>query len=203
MCFPGVLGRSSSTGGPPEGPRTNRGAGFEVRFPPAHPGGPSYRGRVVQLTDVVIVPVPSDAIDRARAAAAPPSAPPVARVTATGGEPLRCCLTNAAAGDALILFNYEPVLPPSPYQERGAVFAHATPCHATLDPRAYPAEWLGRPQVLRAYDERGWIHSASVHDGTSPGAAIRAAFSDPAVVEVHSRNVAYGCFMFSMRRAAT
>lgn len=155
---------------------------------------------MVELRDVIIVPVPSDVVDRARAAADSASETPVATVTATGGEPLRCCLTNARPGDALVLFNYEPPLPPSPYQEKGAVFVHAAPCRSEMDVHVYPPEWLGRPQVLRAYDRRGWIHSASVHDGTSPGGAISTAFADPAVVEVHSRNVAYGCYMFSLRR---
>ena len=156
---------------------------------------------MVELRDVVIVPVPSDVIDRARAASEPGSeAAATVTVTAGGGEPLRCCLTNARPGDSLILFNFEPPLPPSPYQEKGAVFVHASPCGSEVDAHVYPSEWLGRPQVLRSYDQRGWIHSASVHDGTSPRAAISAAFADPAVVEVHSRNVAYGCYMFSLRR---
>lgn len=122
-------------------------------------------------------------------------------VAATGGELLRCCLRDAVPGEELVLFNYSPPLPaPSPYEERGAVFTHAFPCEGPVS-SGYPAGWVGRPQVLRAYDARGWIHPATrVHDGSDPDAVIAEVFSDPEVVEAHSRNVAYGCFMFAISR---
>jgi hypothetical protein len=120
--------------------------------------------------------------------------------TAAGEEPLRCCLRDAKAGEEILLFNHEPSLPEeSPYREKGAVFTHAAPCAGPAP--GYPREWVGRPQVLRAYDERGWIHpSTHVHDGTDPEAAIASVLAHPEVVEVHSRNVAYGCYMFRVTR---
>jgi len=125
----------------------------------------------------------------------------VERLIASGGEPVRCCLRDAAAGEELILFGYEPPLPASPYREVGAVFAHATPCAEPATESRYPADWYGRPQVLRAYDKRGWIHPATqVHDGRDPEAAIRAVLADPTVALLHSRNIAYGCFMFAAAR---
>jgi hypothetical protein len=147
--------------------------------------------------DFVIVPIAGGLINRQRSIAGTSE---VATLSATGGEPLRCCLRNAVPAEPLILFNYEPPLPRSPYQEKGAVFAHANQCHSASELRTYPPDWRGRPQVLRSYDKRGWIHSATVHEGADPEGAIRAAFEDPDVVEVHSRNVAYGCFMFAIRR---
>ncbi|GIF69575.1 hypothetical protein Ais01nite_76100 [Asanoa ishikariensis] len=125
---------------------------------------------------------------------------PVEPVVAGGGEPLRCCLRDAQEGEDLILFGYEPALPASPYREIGAVFAHATSC-PTAPAAGYPADWRGRRQVLRAYDERGWIHPATrEHDGTDPEAVIASLLADPSVVQVHSRNVAYGCYMFAITR---
>jgi hypothetical protein len=122
-------------------------------------------------------------------------------VVADGGEPLRCCLRPARAGEELVLFGWEPPLPPSPYREVGAVFAHAVACAGPPD-AGYPAEWRGRPQVLRAYDSRGWIHEATrVHDGTDPESVIGGMLEDPTVVEIHSRNIAYGCLMFRVSRA--
>lgn len=121
--------------------------------------------------------------------------------TAGGGEPLRCCLRDAAAGEAILLFNYEPPLPDSPYREKGAVFTHALTCEGPSSVTTYPPEWVGRPQALRAYDARGWIHpSTRVHDGTDPEAAIAEVLANPEVVEVHSRNLAYGCYMFRVTR---
>jgi hypothetical protein len=122
------------------------------------------------------------------------------RLLARGGEPLRCCLRDARAGEALILFNYEPPLPPSPYREVGAVFAHAEPCPGRAADHDYPEDWRGRSQVLRAYDARGRIHPATrVHDGADPDAAIAAVLAHPDVVQVHSRNLAYGCYMFRIQ----
>ena len=152
------------------------------------------------LLELEIVPISRDVIEGQRSIAGSPDSAGAVALHAAGGEPLRCCLRNAEPGESLILFNYEPPLPESPYREKGAVFAHASECSFVVDAHEYPPDWRGRPQVLRAYDKRGWIHSATVHDGSSPEAAIRAAFEDPQVVEVHSRNVAFGCFMFALRR---
>ena len=128
------------------------------------------------------------------------SGTPVEYRTATGGEPLRCCLRDAAAGADIMLFGYEPPLPRSPYREIGAVFAHAAPCDGP--PVRYSPDWYGRPQVLRAYDRDGRIHPATrVHEGSAPEAVIAEMLADPGVAQIHSRNVAYGCFMFGITRA--
>jgi hypothetical protein len=149
-----------------------------------------------------VSPVPDDVLRRARSERTDASGNPVVNVTATGGEPLRCCLRDAVAGEALLMFGYEPVLPPSPYREVGAVFAHEAPCGGPVQAGCYPPEWRGRPQVLRAYDQRGWICDARVHDGTDPDAVIDEILQNDAVVQIHSRNIAYGCFMFLVRREA-
>lgn len=138
--------------------------------------------------------IPSEAVAELRSRA------DAVEVVAEGDEPVRCCLRDAAPGDRLLLVNYEPPLPASPYREVGAVFIHAEPCERSTGD--YPADWLGRPQVLRAYDERGWIHPATTtHDGTDPRAALADVVAQPGAVQVHSRNVAYGCFMFAASRA--
>ena len=148
--------------------------------------------------------LPQDVLARVRSTRRDASGNPVAEVRATGsGEPLRCCLRDARAGESLVLFGYEPpIAAGSPYREIGAVFAHAEPCGgAGSGDGAYPPAWRGRRQVLRAYDSRGWIHAAIVHDGGDPEAEIARLLADPAVVALHSRNVAYGCFMFAVTRA--
>jgi hypothetical protein len=159
-------------------------------------------------TSYLIQALPSDvlAVVRARAAADTANASgDTRRLVASGGEPLRCCLRDAAAGQRCVLFNYRPPLPASsPYEETGAVFAHADAEDCPGAPEAssgYPAEWRGRPQVLWAYDARGFIHPATrLHDGTEPEAVIAEVLADSDVVLVHSRNVAYGCYMFAISR---
>ena len=85
----------------------------------------------------------------------------------------------------------------SPYREIGPILAHADACGGPASWDSYPPDWYGRPQVLRAYDTRGWIHPATTtHDGTDPEASLARVLREPGVVEVHSRNIGYGCFMF-------
>jgi hypothetical protein len=159
-------------------------------------------------TSFLIHALPSDVLAAARAQAATGGAnasDQAHRLVASGGEPLRCCLRDAEAGERCLLFNYRPPLPASsPYQEAGAVFAHAAADDCPGAPEmfgGYPADWRGRPQVLRAYDSRGFIHPATrLHDGADPEAVIAEVFADPDVVLVHSRNVAYGCYMFAISR---
>ncbi|SHN48052.1 DUF1203 domain-containing protein [Cryptosporangium aurantiacum] len=141
-------------------------------------------------------------LDAARAGSPDAGGTPPERRTADGGEPLRCCLRDASPGEELILFGYRPPLPEGPYREYGPVFAHATPCGGAVDGR-YPEGWLGRPQVYRAYDAEGRIHPATrVHDGSAPDAVLDEMLADPSVIGIHSRNVAYGCFMFTVTRTA-
>lgn len=127
---------------------------------------------------------------------------PLEHLTASGGEPLRCCLRDAELGEAVILFGYEPPIPSSPYREIGPVFTHASWCGGPAATGTYPSAWRGRPQVLRAYDRRGWIHPLTrAHDGSEPETIIAEMFDSPDVVQIHSRNVAYGCYMFAITRS--
>lgn len=57
--------------------------------------------------------------------------------------------------------------------------------------------------MLRAYDVRGWIHEASrTHDGQDPERVIATMLSNPDVTQIHSRNIVYGCYMFTITRPA-
>ncbi len=151
-------------------------------------------------TSYVVHALPRDLLDEVRSTGRDASGSAPERVAATGGEPLRCCLRDARLGEQLVLFGYRPPTADGPYRELGPVFAHARPC-AGYDGDGYPDDWRARAQVLRAYDRRGWIHPATrVHDGSDPEAALVEVLAEPGVVEVHSRNVAYGCFMFVVSR---
>ena len=150
--------------------------------------------------DFQIHAIPPEALESVRASKIDASGNPVEAVTAEGGEPLRCCLRNARPGEALLLFGYEPPIGKSPYREIGAVFAHAEKCGGRQTSAEYPSDWRKKPQVLRAYDRRGWIRDAVVHQGANAEAEIARLLQDPEAVQLHSRNVAYGCFMFVVTR---
>src|SRR5262245_46674504 len=73
--------------------------------------------------------IPSSVLDGVRQTGRDVSGHPIERVEAEGGEPLRCCLRYARAGERIILFGHEPPLGvASPYREIGAVFAHEHAC---------------------------------------------------------------------------
>jgi Protein of unknown function (DUF1203) len=145
--------------------------------------------------------LPATLLDEVRATARDVSGNPIERMTAEGSEPLRCCLRNATPGEAIILFGYEPPIGASPYREIGAVFACAERCAGPTPGAGYPPGWRGKRQVLRSYDRRGWIREAELHDGNEPEEVIARLFADPEAVQLHSRNVAFGCFMFVVTRA--
>jgi hypothetical protein len=147
-----------------------------------------------------IHPIPSTTLDQVRSTGVDVSNAPIVRLTAEGGEPLRCCLRNARPGERLILLGYEPPIGSSPYREIGPVFACAERCEGPEHVDRYPTQWRGKRQVLRSYDRRGWIHDALIHDGNDPEAVITRLLSSTAAVQLHSRNVAYGCFMFAVTR---
>lgn len=153
------------------------------------------------MTTFQIHALPAEVLANVRASGVGAAGIPAERVVATGGEPVRCCLRDATPGEELLLFGYEPALPTSPYREVGPVFVHASACPAPAAADGYPPDWYGRPQVLRAYDKHGWIHPVTrVHDGSQPEAVIAEMLADPDVVLIHSRNVAYGCYMFAVTR---
>lgn len=155
------------------------------------------------LNEFRVHAIPTETLERVRTTGLDVSGRPVE--PHEGADlPLRCCLRNSTAGEQIILFGYEPDLPPSPYREIGAVFAHAEPCQGPDRTDRYPTAWRGRPQVLRAYDDRGWMRYAvtRIHDGTSPEQEIADIFADPEVTQIHSRNVAAGCYMFRITRTS-
>jgi hypothetical protein len=145
--------------------------------------------------------MPAEVLERVRASRLDASGNPVEQVTAEGGEPLRCCLRNARRAESLLLFGYEPPIGKSPYREIGAVFAHAERCDGKPTSGEYPPDWRRKPQVLRSYDRRGFIRDAVVHEGTNAESEIARLLQDPEAVQLHSRNVAYGCFMFVVTRS--
>lgn len=146
--------------------------------------------------------IPATVLDNARRSGVDVSGNAVEQIISEGGEPLRCCLRDARPDEPCILFGYEPPIRASPFREIGAVFAHAERCGGPASDVDYPSDWISRPQILRAYDSRGWIHPATkMHDGSDPESVITQMLADADVVQIHSRNIAYGCYMFTVTRA--
>ncbi|SIR70825.1 DUF1203 domain-containing protein [Micromonospora avicenniae] len=153
------------------------------------------------LIGFVVRPISADLLDTVRRNRRDAADRPVEAATAAGGEPLRCCLRDATPGEELLLFGYAPPVAAGAYREIGPVFVHTLPCSGPESIDSYPAAWRGREQVLRAYDRQGRIHGGRRHTGGDPESVIAELLADPAVRQLHSRNVVYGCYMFAVERA--
>lgn len=122
-------------------------------------------------------------------------------VPAGGGEPLRCCLRDAAPAEPIALIGHRPSPLGGPYAETGPVFVHAEECPGYPEPAAYPAGFRTRRQIFRSYGVDGRIVDAEVVAGAVAEAAIERLLARPEVARIDSRNVAHGCYMFRVERA--
>jgi hypothetical protein len=121
---------------------------------------------------------------------------------ATGeGEPLRCCLRFARAGELIALISYAPFEGVSPWREVGPVYVHAERC-AGYDGRGLPAELRRGPRVLRTYRADGsmdYDHNTLVWD-EDLGPALDRLLAEPDVATVHVRTVLPQCFLYAVTR---
>jgi Protein of unknown function (DUF1203) len=128
---------------------------------------------------------------------------PEARVSIDdeGGAPLRCCLRDSRPGERIALVAVTPDGPLGAYRETGPVFVHADPCPGPGQ-TGYPEDWRRRTQVFRAYDRAGSIvGGAVVPPGQGQEEAARELLRDPSVAFLQTRNVVFGCYMLTIRRA--
>lgn len=147
--------------------------------------------------------LPSAALARIRRAGHDDFGNPLAVIVVreSHGTPLRCCLRDATVGERVALIAYQPATLGGPYAEVGPVFIHAEACDGYATPDRYPDAYRSRPQVLRAYTADGRIADAKLAENGDAAEEICAAFlARPDIAYIHSRNVLYGCYMFTVRR---
>jgi Protein of unknown function (DUF1203) len=125
----------------------------------------------------------------------------VSTVKPDGGYPLRCCLRESTPGERIALIAYRPFPWDGVYAEVGPVFIHADECVGYQDTDAYPEGFRHKQQIFRAYGHDRTIVDAEIVDGVKAEHTIAALLARPEVNFVHSRNVAYGCFMFVIHRS--
>jgi hypothetical protein len=121
---------------------------------------------------------------------------------ATGqGEPLRCCLRYAHAGEQIALISYAPFEHPSVWREVGPVYIHAARCDGYMSTAELPEQLATGPRVLRTYRPDGTMnyeHNTVVPDEADLRPIIEALLREPDVTTVHVRTLAPQCFLYAV-----
>ena len=121
---------------------------------------------------------------------------------ATGdGEPLRCCLRFAHAGESIALISFAPFTDVSPWREVGPVYVHGERCPGPDEP-GVPGGLSRGPLVLRTYRADG---SMDYEHNTLVGAQdvqpmLEDLLAEPDVATVHVRTVRPQCFLYAVTR---
>ncbi|HEY3530757.1 MAG TPA: DUF1203 domain-containing protein [Nocardioides sp.] len=117
------------------------------------------------------------------------------------GEPLRCCLRYARAGEQIALVSFAPFEEASVWREVGPVYVHAERCEGYAD-RGLPDELRRGPRVLRTYQAdatMNYDHNTLVGDEDIEPVLDRL-LAEPDVAIVHVRTVLPQCFLYAVTR---
>ena len=116
------------------------------------------------------------------------------------GYPCRISLTDSAAGDEVILVNYEHHPVASPYRMRFAIYVRQG--EETYDARdAVPEQLRIRTLAVRAFDENAMMVGWELVDGRELEGAIERRFADPRAAYLHLHYAAAGCYAARVDRA--
>ncbi len=124
----------------------------------------------------------------------------VRRIADKAGYPCRISLTDAKAGDELILVNYEHHAVASPYRMRFAIYVRKG--EQTFDAvDEVPAQLRTRTLAVRGFDVGGMMTAWELIDGGKLEEAIERLFADPRASYLHVHFAAPGCYAARIERA--
>ena len=122
------------------------------------------------------------------------------RTIADGPRPCRISLTDAKAGDELILVNYEHHAVVSPYRMRFAIYVRAG--EETFDAvDTVPEQLRKRTLAVRGFDDDAMMTGWELIDGVKLEDAIKRQFADPRTAYLHVHFAAPGCYAARIERA--
>lgn len=122
------------------------------------------------------------------------------RRIADGPRPCRVSLTDAKAGDELILVNYEHHPVTSPYRMRFAIYVR--PGEKTFDAvDSVPEQLRERTLAVRGFDADGMMTGWELTEGTQLESAIEKLLADPRAAYLHVHFAAPGCYAARVERA--
>ncbi|HET6618848.1 MAG TPA: DUF1203 domain-containing protein [Dongiaceae bacterium] len=124
----------------------------------------------------------------------------VRRVAEDSGYPCRISLTDAKAGDAVILVNYEHQDADTPYRSRYAIYVRPGErrYQATGE---IPEQLRKRLLSARAFDAAGMLVDADVAEGTALEPLIARLLADARVAYIHLHYARPGCYAARVDRA--
>ena len=153
--------------------------------------------------DLLVRTIPAAYLDEVRARGVDDLGNPVHVAAAVGaGEPLRCCLRYALAGEAITLISYSPE-GHGVWREVGPVYVHADTCPGPTS-ASLPEQLRTGPLVLRAYRPDGSMNyeqNTLVSGDEDLEGELRRLLRDPDVSHVHVRTVLPQCFLYSVSAA--
>jgi Protein of unknown function (DUF1203) len=123
------------------------------------------------------------------------------RMLATdNGFPCRISLTDARAGDEVILVNYQHHRTESPFRSSFALYVREGEAQfEAMD--EIPEQLRKRLLSLRGYDAQGMLRAAEIADGQELEAALEAMFSFRDVAYIHLHFAKPGCYAALVERA--
>lgn len=122
------------------------------------------------------------------------------RTIADGPRPCRISLTDAKAGDELILVNFEHHAVASPYRMRFAIYVRAG--EATFDAvDTVPDQLRKRTLAVRGFDAKAMMTGWELIEGVKLEEAIERQFANPRTAYLHVHFAAPGCYAARVERA--
>ena len=117
----------------------------------------------------------------------------VRRIAEDSGYPCRVSLTDAKAGDEVILVNYEHQDADTPYRSRHAIYVRAG--EQRYDAMGeIPVQLRKRLLSVRAFDRDGMLVDADVAEGKALEAQIERFFANETVSYLHLHYARPGCY---------
>lgn len=123
------------------------------------------------------------------------------RMIATdSGFPCRISLTDARAGDEVILVNYQHHRTASPFRSSFALYVRAG--ETQFDAKdEIPQQLRKRLLSLRGYDAQGMLRAAEIADGREIETGLEAMFAIDDVAYIHLHFARPGCYAALVERA--
>ena len=124
------------------------------------------------------------------------------RADADHGFPCRVTLRDAAAGETLLLLNYEHQPADTPFRSRHAIFVGEQAGEAARYVDEVPPSLASRPCIsLRPFDAEGMMLDGQVAPGAELAPMIERMLDDPAVAYIHAHYAGRGCYAARIERA--